>query len=48
MGNAASSNTEILKTVRYKPNRGVMFTSNVCHYAEAPSQRFSGLRISLP
>ena len=47
MGNGPPPSTEIVKTVSYRPNRAVMFTSNVCHYAEAPSQRFTGLRVSL-
>ena len=47
VGNGPPQSTEILKTVSYKPNRGVFFPSNICHYAEAPSTRFDGLRISL-
>ena len=47
MGQQPSLDTEIIKTVSYKPNRAVFFPGNICHYAEAPSQRFMGLRISL-
>ena len=38
---------EISNTVLYKPNRAVVFPSDVCHYANAPSSSFSGLRVSL-
>tara|TARA_R100001132_G_C3218477_1_gene58151 strand:+ start:76 stop:609 length:534 start_codon:yes stop_codon:yes gene_type:complete len=39
--------TEIFKTISYKPNRAIYFPSNICHYAEAPSSRYDGLRVSL-
>ena len=35
------------ETVSYQPNRAVFFSSNICHFAEAPSNRFSGLRVSV-
>ncbi len=39
--------TEVFKTISYKPNRAIFFPSNICHYAEAPSSRYDGLRVSL-
>ena len=47
IGNHPPANTEIVKTVSYKPNRGIYFPANLCHYASAPSLRYDGLRISL-
>jgi len=47
IGNGPPQNTEIMKTVSYRPNRAVFFSSNICHYAEAPSLKFNGLRVSL-
>ena len=41
------SQTDILKTVSFKPNRAVYFSSNMCHYAEAPSNIFKDLRVSI-
>ena len=38
---------EIEKVVTYKPNRGVLFPSNLVHYAMAPHTFFKGMRISL-
>tara|TARA_Y100000590_G_scaffold120934_3_gene138476 strand:- start:1310 stop:1846 length:537 start_codon:yes stop_codon:yes gene_type:complete len=47
LGSHAPPNTEIVKTVSYKPNRGIFFPANICHYASAPSNSYKGLRISL-
>tara|TARA_B100002051_G_C16674809_1_gene606481 strand:+ start:83 stop:646 length:564 start_codon:yes stop_codon:yes gene_type:complete len=47
IGNGPPKNTEIIKTVSYQPNRAVFFSSNICHFAEAPSNRFAGLRVSV-
>ena len=38
---------EIEKIVTYKPNRAVIFQSNIVHYADAPHRLYNGLRISL-
>ena len=38
---------QIFQTVVYKPNRAVLFHSNIIHYAGAPSRFYDGLRISL-
>tara|TARA_Y100001938_G_scaffold35204_1_gene48370 strand:+ start:125 stop:652 length:528 start_codon:yes stop_codon:yes gene_type:complete len=38
---------EVVSTVTYKPNRAVLFPTNIVHYADAPSRFFKGLRISL-
>ena len=43
----ASSDDEIEKIITYKPNRGVLFPSNLYHYAMAPHRFFTGMRISL-
>ena len=47
IGGDPPPNTEIIKTISYKPNRAIYFPSNICHYAEAPSSRYGGLRVSL-
>jgi Rps23 Pro-64 3,4-dihydroxylase Tpa1-like proline 4-hydroxylase len=38
---------EIGKIISYKPNRLVCFPANMIHYADPPSMKFNGLRISL-
>jgi Rps23 Pro-64 3,4-dihydroxylase Tpa1-like proline 4-hydroxylase len=38
---------EIIKTVSYKPNRAVVFPSNIWHCADAPNKLVTDLRISL-
>ena len=43
----ASPDDEIEKIITYKPNRGVLFPSNLYHYAMAPHRFFTGMRISL-
>ena len=43
----ASPDDEIEKVITYKPNRGVLFPSDIVHYAMAPHRFFSGLRMSL-
>ena len=43
----ASPDDEIEKVITYKPNRGVLFPSNLFHYAMAPHRFFTGLRMSL-
>ena len=47
MGQQPPINSEIIKTVSYRPNRAIFFSGNICHFAEAPSQRFTGLRVSV-
>ena len=42
-----SGEDEIEKVITYKPNRGVVFPSNIVHYAMAPHTFFQGMRISL-
>lgn len=37
----------VVQTVQYRPNRALLFPANLVHYAEAPSERFTGLRVSL-
>ena len=44
---APSIEDEIEKVITYKPNRGVLFPSNLVHYAMAPHTFFKGMRISL-
>ena len=34
-------------SVSYVPNRGVLFPSNIWHYADSPHRSFTGLRVSL-
>ena len=43
----ASPEDEIEKVITYKPNRAVLFPSDIVHYAMAPHRFFTGLRISL-
>ena len=38
---------EITRVVPYMPNRGLLFPASLVHYADAPSRRFTGLRVSL-
>lgn len=38
---------ELIKTVQYKPNRGVLFPGNIHHKASAPSLVYNGLRTSV-
>jgi hypothetical protein len=38
---------EVIKTVSYKSNRGVLFSSKILHYADAPERHYHGLRVSL-
>ena len=38
---------EIGKIISYKPNRLVCFPADTIHYADPPSMKFNGLRISL-
>ena len=38
---------EVVDVVTYKPNRAVLFPSDVLHYAQAPHSLYSDLRISL-
>ena len=38
---------EIMKSVSYKPNRAVLFSSRIWHYAMAPSIQYPMLRMSL-
>ena len=47
LGSHPEPNTEIIKTVSYKPNRAIYFPSNICHYAEAPSLKFNDIRVSI-
>ena len=42
-----SGDDEIEKVITFKPNRGVLFPSDIVHYAMAPHRFFSGLRMSL-
>ena len=35
------------RMIIYRSNRALLFDSNICHYACAPSRFFNGLRISL-
>ena len=42
-----SGDEEIEKVITFKPNRGVLFPSNIIHYAMAPHTFFQGMRISL-
>ena len=46
-GSNPDSQTDIAKTVSFKPNRAVYFSANMCHYAEAPSNIFKDLRVSI-
>jgi hypothetical protein len=46
-GYEPSIEDEIEKVITYKPNRGVLFPSNLVHYAMAPHTFFKGMRISL-
>ena len=39
--------SEIIHTVSYKPNRGILFPAKIYHYADAPNIQYKGLRISL-
>lgn len=47
LGSHPEPNTEIIKTVSYKPNRAIYFSSNICHFAEAPSLKFNDIRVSV-
>ena len=47
MGSNPNAQTDIIRTVSFKPNRGVFFSANMCHYAEAPSNIFKDLRVSI-
>ena len=38
---------EVVKTITYKPNRAVLFSANILHYAGAPHRLHIGLRTSL-
>ena len=38
---------EIAKVITYKPNRAVLFSANILHYAGAPHRLYNGLRTSL-
>ena len=38
---------KISESVSYVPNRGVLFPSNIWHYAHSPHRSFTGLRVSL-
>ena len=38
---------EVVKTITYKPNRAVLFSVNILHYAGAPHRLHVGLRTSL-
>jgi len=38
---------EVVKTITYKPNRAVLFSGNILHYAGAPHRLHVGLRTSL-
>ena len=38
---------EVVRVVEHKPNRAVLFTGIIKHYADAPHRWFNGLRISL-
>ena len=38
---------EVVKTITYKPNRAVLFSANILHYAGAPHRLHVGLRTSL-
>ena len=38
---------EIVKVITYKPNRAVLFSANILHYAGAPHRLYNGLRTSL-
>tara|TARA_B100000965_G_C19040014_1_gene519036 strand:- start:9 stop:503 length:495 start_codon:yes stop_codon:yes gene_type:complete len=40
-------NDEVSTIVQYKPNRAVLFSADMWHYADAPSRFYNGLRISL-
>ena len=37
----------MVKTITYKPNRAVLFSANILHYAGAPHRLHIGLRTSL-
>ena len=43
----SSRDDEIEKVVTYKPNRAVLFPTDIVHYAMAPHRFFTGLRMSL-
>tara|TARA_Y100000816_G_C25994465_1_gene519488 strand:+ start:119 stop:673 length:555 start_codon:yes stop_codon:yes gene_type:complete len=47
MYNNTNFPVEISDTVSYVPNRGVLFPSNIWHYAHSPHRSFTGLRVSL-
>jgi len=38
---------EPTKIIGYKPNRAIMFPSQILHYADAPHRYFTGFRVSL-
>ena len=40
-------NDEVVRVVEHKPNRAVLFSADIWHYADAPSRFYNGLRISL-
>ena len=46
-GSSPNPQTDIVRTVSFKPNRAVYFSANMCHYAEAPSNIFKDLRVSI-
>ena len=39
--------TNTTNSVSYVPNRGILFPSNIWHYAQPPNRTFTGLRTSL-
>ena len=41
-----AENDEIIKTVTYKENRGVLFPSKILHYSGAPNRKYDFLRVS--
>ena len=43
----SEDNKEPTKIIVYKPNRAVLFSSNIMHYADAPHRYYTGLRTSL-
>lgn len=47
IGNNPSPQTDIIRAVSYQPNRAIYFSSNISHYAEAPSHLFKDLRVSI-
>ena len=37
----------IQNMIQFKPNRALIFSANILHYADAPARHYNGLRISL-